>query len=101
GPGTRDVLAWRHRVTAYPLSATRRHARIEPSRGAAAAGRLGCCDEPCRAPSAAFARSCRAAKNCGDWPMNSPLAVSALAAPRGAPRVSVERMIEHAGNTRP
>src|SRR5437879_3345290 len=55
---------------------------------------------PCRAASAASARSRRMAKNAGDWPMNSPSAVKALSAPIAAPCVSVGRMIETAGNVR-
>src|SRR5258708_11818541 len=55
---------------------------------------------PCRAASACCASSCRTAKNSGDWPMNSPSAVKALAAPIAAPCVSVGRMIETTGNLR-
>src|SRR5205823_8650959 len=38
------------------------------------------------------------AKNSRDWPMKSPSAVKALAAPIAAPFVSVGRMIETTGN---
>src|SRR6266571_180872 len=55
---------------------------------------------PRLAASACCASSCRTAKNSFGWPMNSPSAVKAFAAPIAAPCVSVGRMIETGGNLR-
>ncbi len=55
---------------------------------------------PRRASSASSARSRSSSKNCGDWPMKSPMAVKNLSAPMAAPFVWVGRMIEHTGNFR-
>ena len=53
-----------------------------------------------RAASAARASRVRASKNADDWPMKSPSAVRAFAAPIAAPSVLVGRMIEQTGNFR-
>src|SRR5207253_9700840 len=60
------------------------------------------CDEepPCPAASASLASSCRAAKNAGGWPRNSPSAVRILTVAMAAPTVAVGRMIDTAGNVR-
>jgi hypothetical protein len=55
------------------------------------------------AASALVARSTAAAKNPGDWPLNSPLflrPVIAATAPKIAGEVETGRMIEHTGNFR-
>src|SRR5439155_18889185 len=55
---------------------------------------------PRLAASASTANWCRSSKNWGDWPINSPSAVSAFTAPIAAPLVLVGRTIEHRGNFR-
>jgi len=47
-----------------------------------------------------FARSCISAKNAGDWPMKSPMAVRNLTTPMAMPLVSVGRITEHGGSFR-
>src|SRR5215831_19029669 len=52
---------------------------------------------PRLAASASAARSLSSSKNCGDWPLKSPMAVKKLTTPMAIPLVSVGRMIEHGG----
>src|SRR6516162_4961371 len=52
---------------------------------------------PRLAASASAARSLSSSKNCGDWPLKSPMAVKKLTTPMAIPLVSVGRMIEHFG----
>src|SRR5260370_41473786 len=49
------------------------------------------------AMSARVAKSVSVAKNAGDWPVKSPLAVRALAAAMAAPCLSVGRMVDKIG----
>ena len=59
-----------------------------------------CHRTPRLAASASAAKSLSSSKNCGDWPMKSPMAVKKLTTPMAIPLVSVGRMTETIGSFR-